>query len=158
MRRLTAETAAITVELQQMLYDIGHVIDARCGEGIGDFYCTDGAFVVGEIRYQGRSEIEAFCAAERERIRTSLKDGQRQLLHAFVNPRVLVSDDRRQATILCTNINFSHEGARPIEGPIAANLIVDCRLDCRLEDDGHWRIFEFRSDIQFAAKAIVHHQ
>ncbi len=145
VRRLTAETVAITVELQQMLYDLGHVIDARCGDGIADFYCADGAFVICDIRYQGRAEIEAFYLAERERIRTSLKDGRRQLLHAFVNPRVLVADDHRSATILSTNINFSHEGAPPIEGPIAANLIVDCQLDCRLEDDGHWRITEFRS-------------
>lgn len=158
MRRLTAETLAITVELQQMLYDLGPVIDAHCGDGIADFYCKDGAFVVGDIRYQGHAEIQAFYASERERICTSLKDGQWQLLHAFVNPRVLVADDHRHATILCTNINFSHEGARPIEGPIAANLIVDCQLECRLEADGHWRIVEFCSDIRFAAKAIVHHR
>lgn len=158
MRRLTAETLIITAELQQMLYDLGHVIDARCGEGIGDYYCDDGAFIVGDIRYQGRDAIEAFYVAEQERVRSTLKDGQRQLLHAFVNPRILFADDLRHATILCTNLNFSHEGTPPIEGPIAANLIVECRLDCRLEDDGQWRIFEFRSDIKFAAKPIIHHR
>ena len=158
MRRLTAETSTITVELQQMLYDLGHVIDVRCGEGIGDFFCQDGAFIVGEVAYQSRAAIEAFYVAERERIRTSLKDGQRQLLHAFVNPRVHVGEDLRHATILCTNLNFSHEGAPPIEGPIAANLIVQCRLECRLEDDDQWRIAAFHSDIQFASKAIVHHR
>jgi len=158
MRRLTAETLAITVELQQMLYDFGHEIDVRCGEGIADYYCADGAFVVGDVRYQGRAAIEAFYTAERERIRTTMQDGERQLLHAFVNPRVLVADDHRHATILCTNLNFSSEGARPIAGPIAANLIVDCRLDCRLEDDGQWRIAEFSANIQFASKAIAHHR
>jgi hypothetical protein len=158
MRRLTAETLAITVELQQMLYDFGHEIDVRCGEGIADYYCADGAFVVGDVRYEGHAAIEAFYVAERERIRITMKDGQRQLFHAFVNPRVLIADDRRHATILSTNINFSDEGARPIAGPIAANLIVDCRLDCRLEDDGQWRIAEFSADIRFASKAIAHHR
>ena len=141
-----------------MLYDLGHVIDARGGKGISDYYCMDGAFVVGDIRYQGHAAIEAFYIAERERIRTSFRDGERQLLHAFVNPRILIADDRRHATIECSNLNFSDEGARPIEGPIAANLIVDCRLDCRMEDDSQWRIVEFHSDIKFSSRPIVLHR
>ncbi len=155
-RSLTAEAALATVELQQLLYDIGHEIDANVGTDITDFYCEDGAFVVGTHRYEGHARIAAFYAAERERVRTTLNNGERQLLHAFVNPRIFVHA-ADSATILCTNINFSAPGARPIEGPIAANMIVECRLDCRREADGIWRIALFESDIQFAAKAIVHH-
>ena len=156
MRRLTSETALATVELQQMLYDLGYEIDTNTGRAIVQFYCPDGAFVVGEHRYQGHAQLEAFYAAERERIATTLQDGERQLLHAFVNPRIFVHDES-SATIKCFNLNFSAPGARPVAGPIAPNLVVECELKCRREDDGHWRIAEFSSALQFVAKAIVHH-
>ncbi|TZG25867.1 nuclear transport factor 2 family protein [Sphingomonas montanisoli] len=156
MRTLTPDAALAITELQQMLYDLGHEIDANTGRAIADYYCADGAFVVGEHRYQGHAQLEAFYAAERDRIAKTLQDGERQLLHAFVNPRIFVHDESR-ATIKCFNLNFSAPGARPIAGPIAPNLLVECRLECRREADGHWRIAEFSSSPQFVAKTIVHH-
>lgn len=150
MRELDAETVAIVTTLQQMLYAFGHTIDARYGEGIAEFYAEDGTFVLGDNAYRGRAAITAFYEAHGRRIREEQRDGARQVLHAFVNVRVAVQD-RDHATLDFFNINYSAEGARPVAGAIAPNMIVECHMACRREANGHWRIAEFRSVPQFVA-------
>ena len=150
MRELDIETVAIVTTLQQMLYAFGRVIDADYGAGITEFYTEDGAFVLGDNVYRGRAAIAAFYEEHGRRIREQQQDGVRQVLHAFVNVRVAV-EDRDNATVDFFNINYSAPGPRPVAGPIAPNMIVECHMACRREADGHWRIAEFRSVPQFVA-------
>lgn len=149
MRRFNSETAIAVIELQQMLADFGHAMDRRSPD-VADYYCEDGAFLLGTVVHRGREAIRAFYAAHAERIRTTERDGQRQALHAFVNVRVTI-EDSSHATLDFFNINYSASGARPVIGPVVANMIVECRMACRREEDGAWRIVEFGGTPQFTA-------
>ncbi|SFR88797.1 nuclear transport factor 2 family protein [Sphingomonas jatrophae] len=156
MRRFDPETAAIVVELQQMLFDFGHEIDANQGRNITAFYAEDGVWELGDRHLAGDAAIRDFYTDHYARIAREQKDGQRQLLHAFVNVRVSVAEDRRHATLDFFNLNFSAEGARPIEAaPIAPNMIVECRMECRREPDGAWRITRFAGTPQFVGGESV---
>lgn len=152
MRRFDTAQAAVVIELQQMLFDFGHEIDANLGRGITDYYAEDGVFALGETRYEGHEAIARFYAEHGERIRNHQKDGVRQVLHAFVNVRVSVHDESR-ATLDFFNINYAASGAAPVAGPIAPNMIVQCRMEVRRDATDHrWRILIFSSVPQFMAE------
>lgn len=152
MRRFNAAQSAIVVELQQMLFDFGDEIDAHIGRGITEYYMEDGVFAIGETRYEGRAAIARFYAEHGERIRSQQKDGARQVLHAFVNVRVTIHDERH-ATLNFFNLNYAAPGAAPVFGPIAPNMIVECGMEVHRDPaDDCWRIAEFNSVPQFMAE------
>ncbi len=148
-RNVSPERAAIVIELQQMLFDFGHEIDAHQGRDITDFYAEDGVWVLGTQTLTGHAALREFYTRYYERVAREQKDGQRQLLHAFTNVRVTVADDGASAAIDFFNLNFSAEGARPASGPIMPTMIVECRMECRREADGVWRIARFTGTPQF---------
>ena len=148
-RRFDPETAAIVMELTQMLYDFGHEIDANQGRDITEYYAADGVWELGDKTLAGHAALNDFYATHYDRVRREEKDGVRQVLHAFVDVRVTVADDRTTATLDFFNLNFSAGGARPVAGPIQPNMIVECHMDVRREADGMWRIVRFTGVPQF---------
>ncbi len=57
MRKFDQETAIIAIELQQMLAEFGHEIDANMGLNISDFYTENGTFAVGDFTHKGHKSL-----------------------------------------------------------------------------------------------------
>jgi hypothetical protein len=142
MRKFDQNSAIIVIELQQMLAEFGHEIDTNGGLNIADFYTADGVFAVGDFTHTGHAAIRKFYTDRAERARTTAKDGIRVSCHTFTNMRVSVQD-KSNATIHFINVNCGGEGKPPVLGPLAPAMATTCRMDCRREPDGIWRIAWF---------------
>jgi ketosteroid isomerase-like protein len=142
MRKFDQETAVIAIELQQLLADFVHDLDFNSCRGIADFYAEDGSFAVGDYTHKGRAAIRKFYEERNERIRATQKDGIRVSAHTFVNVRVVV-EDKSNATLYFTNVNYAGEGHPPVRGTITPAMVTDCRMAFRREADGVWRITSF---------------
>ena len=142
MRKFDQHSAVVAIELQQLIADFAHEIDFNSGRNITDFYTEDGTFAVGDYTHRGHAAIRKFYADREERIPLQHKDGIRVAVHTFLNPRVEVQD-RENATISFTNVNYAGEGHPPVLGSIEPAMVTACRMVCRREADGIWRIVSF---------------
>lgn len=148
MRKLDPETALIAVELQQIVSEFAHELDANNGLNISDFYAADGEFSVGDYTHKGHAAIKKFYADRLARIPPVHKDGIRVSVHTFVNMRVAV-EDPNNATVYFTNVNYAGEGHPPVLGTINPAMVTDCRMVFRREADGYWRIVLFGGKPKF---------
>jgi len=142
MRKFDQETAVIAIELQQIVAEFAHDLDFNDCRGIADFYAEDGTFAVGDYTHKGRAAIRKFYADRNERVRAQHKDGIRVSAHTFVNMRV-TAEDKNNATVSFTNVNYAGEGHPPVRGTISPAMVTDCRMVFRREPDGIWRITSF---------------
>jgi ketosteroid isomerase-like protein len=142
MRKFDQQSAIIAIELQNLIAEFGHDLDTNNGLNATDFYTEDGVFAVGDFSHRGHAAIRKFYSDRAERIRTVAKDGIRVSSHTFNNARVTVTD-QNNATIEFINVNYGGEGKPPVLGPIAPAMVTNCRMVCRREADGIWRITSF---------------
>ena len=151
MRKFTPETAIAAIELQQMVIDFLHEIDVNEGRDITDFYAEDGTFLLGDYTYRGHAAIGNFYKDRAERVRSQLKDGARTSRHSFTNLRISIEDGNRADLRFC-NVQFSGEGKAPVRDFDGPTMVVDCRMACRCDTDGQWRIAEFQGSPTFVGK------
>lgn len=142
MSKFDQETATIAIELQQIVAEFAYEIDTNGGLNITDFYAEDGAFAVGDFTHKGHAAIRKFYADRALRVPAAHKDGIRVSAHTFVNMRVTV-EDKNNATVYFTNVNYAGEGHPPVLGAISPAMITLCQMVFRREPDGHWRIVLF---------------
>jgi hypothetical protein len=138
---------AIALELQQFVAEFCHELD-NDGENIIAFYFEDGAFVVGGNTYRGHAGVARFYADRLEKVRTQQKDGVRTARHTFVNLRMEVRD-LDNATLNFINLTYTGEGRPPIVDVGGPAVISDCRMVCRRDADGKWRLKRFEGDTIF---------
>jgi hypothetical protein len=148
MSKFNAETAVIAIELQQIVSEFAHEIDTNGGLNIAAFYAADGEFSVGDYTHKGHAAINKFYADRAARIPPLHKDGIRVSVHTFVNMRVQV-EDKNNATVFFTNVNYAGEGHPPVMGTISPAMVTDCRMVFRREADDHWRIVLFAGKPKF---------
>ena len=142
MQKFTPETAAIALQVQQLVAEFAHEIDTNNGLDIADFYAEDGVFFVGDTEYKGHAAITKFYADRLTRIPSQHKDGIRVGCHTFLNLRSEIKD-RESASVFFTNVSYAGEGHPPVRATITPAMITRCRMDFRLEGDGQWRITAF---------------
>lgn len=142
MPKFDPESAAVALELQQLVSDFAHEIDSNNGLKIADFYTEDGVFFVGDTPYQGHEVITKFYTDRLARIPSQHKDGIRVGCHTFLNLRVEIKD-QHNATVFFTNVSYAGEGHPPVRMTITPAMITSCHMDFRLEADGQWRICAF---------------
>lgn len=142
MQKFTPETAAIALQVQQLVSEFAHEIDTNNGLDIADFYTADGVFFVGDTEYKGRAAITKFYADRLARIPSQHKDGIRVGCHTFLNLRSEIKD-AENASVFFTNVSYAGEGHPPVRATITPAMITRCRMDFRLEADGQWRITAF---------------
>lgn len=148
MSKFNPETAVIAIELQQIVSQFAHEIDTHGGLNIATFYAADGEFSVGDYTHKGHAAINKFYSDRAQRIPASHKDGIRVSAHTFVNLRVQV-EDRNNATVFFTNVNYAGEGQPPVLGVINPAMVTDCRMVFRREADDNWRIVLFAGKPKF---------
>lgn len=142
MRKFDPETAAIALQLQQIVAEFAHDLDFNECRGIADFYAEDGVFAVGDYTYRGRAAIAKFYSDRSERVRTQHKDGIRVSAHTFVNLHIDIAD-QNNATVCFTNVNYAGEGQPPVRGTITPAMVTDCRMVFHREKDDVWKITSF---------------
>jgi hypothetical protein len=142
MNNLSPETALIGLQLQQLLMEFAHEVDINSGQNIGAFYTEDGCFLVGDFTYRGREAVKGFYRDRAARVLREEKDGARTGRHTFVNMRAEVKD-ADNAILYSISVHYSAGGKPPIPNLTGPTTIADCRMICRREADGYWRIVEF---------------
>ena len=143
MRSFTPEQMLTSFTLEQLLYDFIHEMDINNYADIGDYYTQDGEFQAGPNLIKGRDAIVGFYAVRNENVAKYQKDGARTGRHTFLNFRCIFGDDPTRATLTFTNVNYAGEGKAPVPELGGPSMIADCRMECRLDDDGHWRFSGF---------------
>ena len=142
METFTLETAVIALQLQQMLMEFGHELDLNGAQKIGDFYTENGAFLRTSGAYTGRDSIAKFHRDHAMRVRGTHKDGVRTARHTFTNLRFDIQDNNHWS-LYFISIYYAREGKPPVPKLAGPTTVSDCRMFCRREADGKWRIVEF---------------
>jgi hypothetical protein len=142
MENFTLEAAVIALQLQQMLMELGYELDLNSGRKIGDFYTEDGAFLCSSCAYRGRDSIVEFHRDHLMRVRGTHKDGVRTTRHTFTNLRFDIQDNNHWS-VYFISAYYAGEGTPPVPKLAGPTTVSDCRMFCRREADGKWRIAEF---------------
>jgi hypothetical protein len=144
MRRFDPDSALSAIELQQLVADWSHELDANGGLAVMQLCTEDCNYIVGGNSFRGRAAVRKFYVDRGERVRTQQKDGVRTQRHTISNLRISLQDEAR-ADLEFTIVNYSGEGKAPVFGLAGPSIVADCRMHCRREADG-WRIAEFSSE------------
>jgi hypothetical protein len=144
MPRFNQDNAASALEVQQLIVEWGYDLDLTGGSTLTDLCTGDCEYYVGGKLYSGHEPIRQFYAARNERVRTQQKDGVRTQRHTISNFRV-VFKEAGFASVDFMLVNYSAEGKAPALNLVGPTIIADCRMDCRREADGEWRIALFDS-------------
>lgn len=144
MPKFTAETAAIAVELQQLMGEWCRELDIHGGADIARLCTEDCRYHVGGTLYPGHAPITAFYAARNERVATQQRDGVRTQRHSISNFLVDIKD-AGSAGITFTLVNYSAEGKAPALNLVGPTIVADVQMECALGGDGVWRISMFDS-------------
>lgn len=139
------QAAAVkAVALHQLIAEWGYELDFHGGLTMPRLCTEDCRYFVGGKPYLGHAAIAKFYADRGERVRTQQKDGIRTQRHTISGLRVAFSaEDDAEVTFLL--VNYSAEGGAPALNLVGPTIIADCRMECRLEADGDWRIAMFDS-------------
>jgi hypothetical protein len=120
---------ALSAALNRLLADYWADVDEMGGREAHLFYVTDGAYVVGNNRFDGRDAIAGFY--ERRRYAST---GTR---HVVSNLRVF-RDDAGRARVKGLMTLYRAEGKSPFQGAHPPAMIADIDIACRLDGD-RWR-------------------
>ena len=121
--------AALAQELQALLHDYWHDVDANWGRNAGTYYTDDADFVGEAATYSGRAKIQAFYSWR-------VAQGPRLAVHAVNNFRVeSLEADRARATWYLLLYAANGEPVLPTHPPITISLVTD---DYVRGADGEW--------------------
>jgi hypothetical protein len=144
MTKSDGQTAVSIIELQQLVVEWARELDANGGLSVARLLTEDCNYLVGGKSYRGPQAVTKFYTDRGERVRLQQKDGVRTQRHAVSN--ILVSfDSERHAKLGFTIVNYSSAGKAPILNLAGPTIIADCRMECRCDPDGEWRIALFDS-------------
>lgn len=147
MARFTAEQAHAYVEVQQLIYDWAFELDQHNGAHMADLVTENCVYVVGGQAQNGRGAIVKFYADRLARLGAT-PEGVPIHRHALHNLRVhFRGHDEVSVTF---NLTYFSTAGNP-KGIEQADpmLYADVRMDCRRDNDGHWRIAMFDSNPAF---------
>ena len=121
---------ALWVALSQLLADYWADVDANGGQEAHLFYVSDGIYVVGNNRFEGRDAIAGFYTRRRH--------GATATRHMVSNLRVF-RDEAARARMTGLMTLYRAEGKSPFQGAHPPAMIADLDIACRLDADGRWR-------------------
>jgi hypothetical protein len=134
----TAETAAVALQVQQLLNEFTYDVDVNGGRNVLTFYTADGSVNLATGTYTGHAEVRRYYDE------FAKMTAGRTARHTFVNFRFAV-ESSTQAVADFVSIYYAGPGAAPVSEFTGPSVISDCRVTCRREADGKWRMFEFHA-------------
>lgn len=148
MRNFDQASALAALELQQLVAEWGHELDANGGVNVAALCTSDCHYVIGSTSYRGRDAVTQFYMARGERVRTQQRDGVRTQRHTLSNLRIAFVD-AQQARLEFLVVNYSAEGKAPALHLVGPTIVADAQMKCTRDADGVWRIAEFTSQPVF---------
>jgi len=124
------DNAALWCALNQLIAEYWAEVDENGGEQAHEFYLPDGLYTIGNNRFEGRQQIEAFYARRRY---SSIVTR-----HLISNLRVF-GKDQQHARMLGLMSLYRADGKSPFQGARPPAMIADFEAQCRLGDDRRWR-------------------
>jgi len=140
MSRFKGERASDALDLQQLVSEYCFELDLTGGLDSWRFFTAEGRLEVGKMAFQGHEAMKAFYRDLADQAKAI--GGTRTTRHIYANLRIAF-DGADGATVEFIMQNFSAAGSPPLFGATTPTIVSDCRLICRREDDGAWRIAEF---------------
>ena len=147
MANITAEQSLVIASVQHLINDWAYELDVNNGLHIASLVTEDCKYVVGGTPREGRSAVENFYQERLSRLYAQ-PDGVPKQRHNLSNLRV----NFRSATdvsITFTLLYFTTAGVASGLNHADPAAVADVRLNCRLENDGHLRIYAFDSNQTF---------
>jgi hypothetical protein len=116
--------------LNQMVATYWADVDENGGETAHEFYLRDGLYVVGNNRFEGQQQIQAFYARRRY--------GTVKTRHVVSNIRVR-GEDGRDAEVQGMMTLYRADGKSPFQGSRPPAMIADFDAACVIGEDKRWR-------------------
>jgi hypothetical protein len=148
MARFTMEEAQAIVCIQQLINDWANELDVHNGlQNMGDILTNDCVYQVGGVDRQGRAEVLKFYQDRFARL-SAEPGGVPFHRHTLSNLRTTFRS-ADSAAITFSLVYYSAAGMASGQDHADPALVADVRMDCRRDDDGHWRIAKFDSNPTF---------
>ena len=144
MRKFDQESAVAALELQQLVAEWTHELDANGGVQVAALCTGDCNYVIGATTYRGHAAITQFYVDRGERVRTQQRDGVRTQRHTVSGLRISLTDPSH-AELAFLVVNYSAEGKAPALNLVGPTIIADAQMKCAREGDGLCRSAEFTS-------------
>jgi hypothetical protein len=144
MPRFDQETAVSAMELHQLIAEWGDELDSNGGLTVTRLCTEDCTYLIGGNAIRGTAAVQKFYADRGERVRTQQKDGVRTQRHVISNLKITFKTND-SAVLHFIIVNYSAEGKAPVSNLVGPTIVADCRMECRREADGEWRIALFDS-------------
>jgi uncharacterized protein (TIGR02246 family) len=145
--KISMEQALVITQVQQLINDWARELDINNGLQIADLVTGDCVYVVGGATRQGRTAVEKFYQERLVRL-SAQPTGVPTQRHTLSNLRVSFNN-AGEVSITFTLVYFTTAGMTSGLNHADPAAVADVRMDCRREDDGHWRISKFDSNQTF---------
>ena len=143
MVRLSTEQSHSAVEIQQLITAWATELDRNNGLGLAPLLTEDCAYATRGTVKQGRDAAMQFYRDRLDELNRQ-PEGPPTLRHVISNLLIaFAADDRASVAFLL--VYFSSPSKPPVMDFKGITALADCRMDCRRDADGHWRIASFDS-------------
>ena len=132
---LNSDDVALWCALNQTLAAYWADVDENGSEMAHDFYLRDGLYVVGNNRFEGQQQIQAFYARRRY--------GTVKTRHVVSNVRVR-GEHGRKVDVMGLMTLYRADGKSAFQGARPPAMIADFDAICVIVEDKTWR---FRSHV-----------
>lgn len=147
MAKFSMEQALTVAAVQELINDWAHELDMHNGLHISDLVTEDCVYLVGGAPRQGRAAVEKFYQERLERL-SAQPQGVPTQRHTLSNLRVIFRN-ADEVSITFSLVYFTTAGMASGLNHADPAAVADVRMDCRRDDDGHWRIAKFDSNQTF---------
>ncbi len=144
MANFTAAQATAIAAIQQVINEWGDQLDVDDGTTIRDagILTADCRYNVAGAWRESLDEVATFYAERKQRLAAA--GGVPVMRHIISNFRVSFTSETH-AKIGYLLVFFAATGTPPFTAYCDPLAVADVKMECRLEEDGHWRISLFDS-------------
>ena len=139
----------ILTDISSLLAEYWARVDRVSDQPVADLYTEDGVMILGNLRVDGRSEIDAFF---QKRNAAEIQKG-RYTRHIVSNIRLL-QETGSQVEIASTICVYAGSGALPLESA-SPSTIADVRDICIRQKDSSWSFLRRNASVVFVNSELA---
>jgi hypothetical protein len=147
MAKFNTEQGLAVTEVQQLISEWAYELDMHNGVHIASLLTDDCTYMVGGAASEGRAAVEKFYRERLERL-SAQPTGAPTQRHTLSNLRVNFRTGS-EVSITFSLVFYTEAGMASGTNHADPAAVADVRMDCRRDDDGHWRIAKFDSNQTF---------